>query len=204
MNKNILWLIGVLFLASLSFASCSETDGEVDSYANWQERNQHYIDSIASVAEANQGNGVGQWKIIRSYKLPPLNLGESGKVNEYVYCKILEIGDGTERPLATDTAGVSYRGKLIDDVVFDQSYTGEFDPAVNVPSYSPSVQSGAVYDLGTGAKTATMQMHVGDRWEVYIPYDLAYGEEGTGSIPGYSTLIFDWYLADVKPLRGFE
>lgn len=203
MNKSILWLIGLLFVTSLSIVSCSESDGAEDPYANWEERNQRYIDSIATVAEANQGNGVGQWKIIRSYKLPPLGLNETGKVNDNVYCKIVMVGDGV-KPLFTDTVGVDYRGKLIDGTVFDQSYTGEFDPDINVPSYSPSVKSGVVYDLGTGAKTATMQMHVGDRWEVYIPYDLAYGKDGSGSIPGYSTLIFDWYLADVIPLKGTE
>ena len=72
MNKSILWLIGLLFVTSLSIVSCSESDGTEDPYANWEERNQRYIDSIATVAEANQGNEVGQWKIIRSYKLPPL------------------------------------------------------------------------------------------------------------------------------------
>ena len=69
MNKSILWLIGLLFVTSLSIVSCSESDGTEDPYANWEERNQRYIDSIATVAEANQGYEVGQWKIIRSYKL---------------------------------------------------------------------------------------------------------------------------------------
>lgn len=79
MNKSILWLIGLLFVTSLSIVSCSETDGTEDPYANWEERNQRYIDSIATVAEANRGNGEGQWKIIRSYKLPSLGLNETGR-----------------------------------------------------------------------------------------------------------------------------
>ena len=203
MNKSILWLIGLLFVTSLTIVSCSESDGDVDEYANWQERNQHYVDSIATVAEANQGNEIGQWKIFRSYKLPPLGLSETGKVNDNVYCKIVWKGDGA-MPLFTDTVGVDYRGKLIDGTVFDQTYTGELDTCFAVPSYSPYISNGYVKDLGVGAKTATMQMRVGDRWELYIPYDLAYGESGSGSIPGYSTLIFDWYLADVIPLKGTE
>ena len=40
MNKSILWLIGLLFVTSLSIVSCSETDGTEDPYANWEERNQ--------------------------------------------------------------------------------------------------------------------------------------------------------------------
>lgn len=205
MNKSILWLIGLLFVASFSIVSCSESDGTEDAYANWEERNQRYIDSIATVAEANLGDEEGQWKIIRSYKLPSLGLNETGKVNEYVYCKILEKGDGDVRPLFTDTVGVHFRGRFIDGTVFSQSYTGELDLEFAVPSYSPSVDEyGRVNDFVVGPKTASMQMHVGDRWEVYIPYDLGYGEESTETMPGYSTLIFDWYLADIIPLKGTE
>ena len=33
-------------------------------------------------------------------------------------------------------------------------------------------------------------MHIGDKWLVYVPWTLAYGESGSGSIPGYSVLRF--------------
>ena len=206
MNKSILWLISLLFVTSLSIVSCSETDGGEDPYANWEERNQRYIDSIATVAEANQGNEIGQWKIIRSYKLPPLSLNETGKVNDYVYCKILANGDGVT-PLFTDTVEVNYRGKLIDKTVFDQSYTGELDPEVAVPSKMVlygQTSSGSTTSLITGWQTALMNMKVGDRWDIYIPYELAYGTSGSGSILGYSTLIFDLDLVNVCPLKGTE
>ncbi|WP_302560836.1 FKBP-type peptidyl-prolyl cis-trans isomerase [Phocaeicola sartorii] len=201
MNKSILWLIGLLFVTSLSVVSCSETDGVEDPYANWEERNQRYIDSIATVAEANQGNEVGQWKIIRSYKLPPLGLDEKGKVNDNVYCEILEVGDGTVSPLFTDSVDVHYRGQLIplndgQIVTFDQSYQGELDlNAATSVGYKPS---GVV----TGWTSALQEMKAGDRWKLYIPYNLGYGESGYSSIPGYSILIFDLYLEKVIPLRG--
>ena len=201
MNKSILWLIGLLFVTSLSVVSCSETDGVEDPYANWEERNQRYIDSIATVAEANQGNEVGQWKIIRSYKLPPLGLDEKGKVNDNVYCEILEVGDGTVSPLFTDSVDVHYRGQLIplndgQIVTFDQSYQGELDlHAATSVGYKPS---GVV----TGWTSALQEMKAGDRWKLYIPYNLGYGESGYSSIPGYSILIFDLYLEKVIPLRG--
>lgn len=195
MNKSILWLIGLLFVTSLSIVSCSETDGTEDPYANWEERNQRYIDSIATVAEANQGNGEGQWKIIRSYKLPPLGLNEQGKVNEYVYCKIIDNGEG-ERPLFTDTVAVNYRGKLINGTVFDQSYKGELDPSTAVPAEF------AVSQVIVGWTTALMNMTVGSRWELYIPSELAYEETGSGSIPGYSTLFFDVDLVKLIPLAS--
>lgn len=207
MNKSSLWLIGLLFVASFSIVSCSESDGTEDAYANWEERNQRYIDSIATVAEANLGDEEGQWKIIRSYKLGSLGLNETGKVSEYVYCKILKEGEGTISPLFTDSVDVHYRGQLIplnggQEVVFDQSYQGELDLATAIPrGFRPS---GVI----TGWTTALQQMKAGDQWEVYIPYDLAYGEvgesRGSVTIPGYSTLIFDVYLANVIKLKGTE
>jgi FKBP-type peptidyl-prolyl cis-trans isomerase FklB len=40
-------------------------------------------------------------------------------------------------------------------------------------------------------------MPEGSMWELYIPYSLAYGERATGSIPPYSTLIFQVELDKV-------
>lgn len=204
MNKSILWLIGLLFVTSLSIVSCSESDGTEDKYADWEVRNQRYIDSIATVAEANQGEEVGQWKIIRSYKLPALGLNETGKVNDNVYCKILVKGGGKNSPLFTDSVNVHYKGQLIplgdgQEVVFDRSYKGEeLDLETDLP------KGNWLSKVVTGWTTALQQMKVGDRWEVYIPYDLGYEEKGYDAIPGYSTLIFNMYLAKIISLEGTE
>lgn len=200
MDKSILWLIGLLFATSFAVVSCSETDGVGDPYANWEERNQEYIDSIAGVAKANAGNEPGKWKVIHSYKfMPPMTGGE---VNDYVYCKVLENGTGAI-PLYTDTVKVHYRGKLIplldgETVVFDQSYTGKLDPETASPAKF------GVSEVVVGWTSALQQMRVGDRWEVYVPCDLGYGESEKSSIPGYSTLIFDISLVEVIPLAGKE
>ena len=200
MSKNILWLIGLLFAVSFTFGSCEETDGTVNLYQDWQVRNERFIDSIASVARNNQGEGVGQWKIIHSYKFPQQGI-TMGDVDEYVYCKVLEVGDGDASPLYTDTVGVHYRGQLIplydgQVVTFDQSYQGELDTDVNA-SVEFSV-SGVI----TGWTTALMEMKEGDRWQLYIPSDLGYGTSGSSSIPAYSTLIFDVNLMKIKRLKG--
>jgi FKBP-type peptidyl-prolyl cis-trans isomerase len=43
-------------------------------------------------------------------------------------------------------------------------------------------------------------MHIGDKWKVYIPSELGYGERGAGAdIPGGSALIFEMELLGVKP-----
>ena len=198
MKKSILWLMGVLFAVSF-ISSCEETDGAVDPYTNWQERNEHFLDSIASEAISNQGSAVGQWKVIHSYKFPQQGI-TMGDRDEYVYCKVLEIGDG-ETPLYTDTVAANYRGKLIplytgDTVVFDQSYRGQLDDQIAVPVEF------AVNGVIAGWTTALLEMKVGDRWEIYIPSSLGYGTTGSGSIPSYSTLIFDLDLAKVMRLKG--
>ena len=198
MKKSILWLMGVLFAVSF-ISSCEETDGAVDPYTNWKERNEHFLDSIASEAVANQGNAVGQWKVIHTYQFPQQGI-TMGERNEYVYCKVLEVGDG-ETPLYTDTVAANYRGKLIplydgQTVVFDQSYRGNLDAQVAVPVDFPV--SGVI----AGWTTALLEMKVGDRWEIYIPSELGYEESGSKSIPGYSTLVFDLHLTKVMRLKG--
>jgi FKBP-type peptidyl-prolyl cis-trans isomerase FklB len=198
MNKNLLWIFSLMGGLSMAFTACDETTGEVDPYEDWETRNQQYIDSIASVANANLGNEVGQWKRIHSYKFTEPLAG--GDVNDYVYAQILQKGEGTVSPLFTDSVYTHYRGKLIPlltgtTVTFDQSYTGDLDPSIAVAS---SFSVGAVI---TGWTTALQQMHAGDRWMLYIPSDLGYGTSGSTSIPSGSTLIFDLYLEKVVALE---
>jgi FKBP-type peptidyl-prolyl cis-trans isomerase FklB len=198
MKKNLLWIFGLMGGLSMAFTACDETTGEVDPYEDWETRNQQYIDSIATVANANLGNEVGQWKRIHSYKFTEPLAG--GDVNDYVYAQILQKGEGTASPLFTDSVYTHYRGKLIPlltgtTVTFDQSYTGDLDPSIAVAS---SFSVGAVI---TGWTTALQQMHAGDRWMLYIPSDLGYGTSGSTSIPSGSTLIFDLYLEKVVALE---
>ena len=91
--------------------------------------------------------------------------------------RILTAGNG---PIATDTTKVEvhYEGKLIDGTIFDSSYkrgqTATFRPDQVIKGWTEALQL----------------MPEGSTWELYIPYDLAYGENGTQNIPPYSTLIF--------------
>ena len=198
MKKSIFWLIGLLFTTSLAVTSCGETEGEVDPYFNWEERNQAYIDSIATVAKANPA----EWKVIHTYKFdPPIN-DLSPNVSDYVYCRVLENGTGTMKPLFTDSVSVHYRGKLIplyngETVVFDQSFQGNLDPEIAVPT--TFALNGSLVE---GWKIALQQMVEGDRWEIHIPQELGYGIFGSGSdVPGYSAMIFDVTLAEIKTNR---
>lgn len=92
--------------------------------------------------------------------------------------RIITEGHG-EIPGVNDNVEVHYEGRLIDGKVFDSSYrrgqTITFKP------------SGVI----KGWTEALTMMPIGSKWELYIPYNLGYGERGAGAdIPPYATLIF--------------
>lgn len=99
--------------------------------------------------------------------------------------KVLKSGDG-ESPSATDTVRVHYTGKLVNGQVFDSSVQrGE-------PAQFP------VNGVISGWTTALQKMQVGDKWMLYIPPDLAYGEEGRPPAIGPNeVLIFEVELLDI-------
>ncbi|MDF7667502.1 FKBP-type peptidyl-prolyl cis-trans isomerase [Orbaceae bacterium ESL0727] len=99
--------------------------------------------------------------------------------------EVLNQGDG-KIPQATDKVRVHYTGKLIDGTVFDSSVErGE-------PAEFP------VNGVIRGWVEALQIMPVGSKWRLYIPQELAYGEQGAGTaIPPYSALVFDVELLDI-------
>lgn len=100
--------------------------------------------------------------------------------------KVLQEGTGTV-PTADDKVLVNYEGRLIDGTVFDASARHGDKPAEFKP--------GQVIKGWTEALT---MMPVGSKWQLYIPYELGYGERGAGNdIKPYSTLIFDVELVDI-------
>lgn len=229
MNKNLFWLIALLFTLSFGFMSCAEDTTVEDPYANWEDRNVRYLDSIADVARANEIpelNEVGKWVIKCNYKISngsSLNPGLGGSsvstnpfetppsVNDSVYMKVLEVGKGSNRisPLYTDTVSVYYRGTLIDEkTVFDQNYIGDLNTEVHVPTHFAlqAKQSDGVFGDGliVGWITALQYMKEGDRVKLYIPAALGYGTQSQSSIPANSVLIFDLKLEKVIHPDGLE
>ena len=223
MNKNLFWLIALLFTLSFGFMSCAEDTTVEDPYANWDDRNVRYLDSIADVARANEIpelSEVGKWVIKCNYKISnesSLNPGLGGSsissnpfetppsVNDSVYMKVLEVGEGSNRisPLYTDTVSVYYRGELINGTVFDQNYSGDLDTEVHVPTHF-ALQADQTDGLIVGWITALQYMKEGDRVELYIPSALGYGRQGQSSIPANSVLIFDLKLEKVIHPDGLE
>lgn len=100
--------------------------------------------------------------------------------------EVIQRGTGAV-PEPSSRVKVHYKGSLIDGTEFDSSYErGE----------------AAVFGVGQvikGWTEALLLMHVGDKFKLYIPSDLAYGERGAGGvIPPYSVLIFEVELLDIE------
>lgn len=100
--------------------------------------------------------------------------------------KILKKGTG-RKPKESETVTVHYRGRLIDGTEFDSSFKrGE-------PATFP------VNGVIKGWVEALQLMPVGSMWELYIPPELGYGEQGAGQVIGPNqTLIFEIELLSIR------
>lgn len=101
--------------------------------------------------------------------------------------EISSAGDeASPKPNAQSKVRVHYHGTFIDGRVFDSSYDR------GQPAEFP------VGGVISGWTEALQLMNVGAKWKLYIPYNLAYGPQGSpGGIPPYSTLVFDVELLDI-------
>ena len=100
--------------------------------------------------------------------------------------EVIKAGSDTTHPLLTDKVKCHYHGTLINGKVFDSSVDrGE-------PITFPL--NGVI----KGWQEAVQLMTVGSKWKLYIPSDLAYGDQGSGPIPGNSVLIFEVELLGIE------
>ncbi len=98
--------------------------------------------------------------------------------------KVIKQGNGA-KPGAMDKIKVHYTGRLLNGTVFDSS-----------------VERGQpiTFDVGgviAGWTEAVQLMPVGSKYELYIPYQLAYGDRAAGQITPYSTLVFEVELLEI-------
>lgn len=99
--------------------------------------------------------------------------------------KILKDGYG-KSPSINDDVKCHYHGVLLDGTVFDSSRERKeaaiFPVSAVIPGWSEALQI----------------MHEGSLWRLFIPPDLAYGEQGAGGMIGpNATLIFDVELLEI-------
>ncbi|MDX9903948.1 MAG: FKBP-type peptidyl-prolyl cis-trans isomerase [Bacteroidales bacterium] len=96
----------------------------------------------------------------------------------------ITMGTG-DKPGPQDMVKVHYTGMLLDSTKFDSSVDRGEPAQFGVNQVIPGWQEGI------------QLMPVGSKFKFYIPYELAYGEQGTGPIPPFSTLIFDVELLEI-------
>ncbi|KAA6318800.1 FKBP-type 22 kDa peptidyl-prolyl cis-trans isomerase [termite gut metagenome] len=194
--KKTTYLLSLLVLAIIA---CEETE-EVGKYDNWQARNEAFIDSLQNIYDAKSD-------------LELLSvIDQRDKKQRIFYKKLPESTiEGNEFPQLTSSVNVFYRGMLLNEQilatalspkyytslykkldVFDQNFTGD------IPSEFDNFTTFKVSELISGWIEILQHMKIGERWEIYIPWKVAYGSEKYDVIPGYSTLIFYLQLENIK------
>jgi len=116
------------------------------------------------------------------------NKGEKGVTTTTSGLQYVVLKDGTgPSPKETDTVKVHYRGTLTNGTVFDSSYERK-EPVV--------FQANGVIP---GWVEALKMMKVGSKWKLFIPPDLAYGENGSPpAIPPNAALVFEVELLGIE------
>ena len=99
--------------------------------------------------------------------------------------EVITMGEG-EKPTAESTVKVHYHGTLIDGTVFDSSV--ERGEPIEFPL------NGVIKGWTEGLQL----MPIGSKFRLFIPYQLAYGEQGAGELIGpCEALIFEVELLDI-------
>jgi FKBP-type peptidyl-prolyl cis-trans isomerase len=102
-----------------------------------------------------------------------------------IFYKVLNEGDMlSAQPSVRNIIMAHYTGKTIDGKQFDSSRGG-------------APLACRLCDLIEGWVIALQQMHIGDKWELYIPAEMGYGKFSQPGIPGGSTLIFEIELLGI-------
>lgn len=139
-----------------------------------------YIQNTISTIQYGENKAKGEQFLAENKLKQGVKVTESGLQYE-----VLKMGKGP-KPTAESTVKVHYEGKLIDGTVFDSSI--ERGEPIEFPL------SGVIKGWTEGLQL----MPVGSKFRLYIPQELGYGAQTAGSIPPYSTLIFEVELLGIQ------
>mgnify|MGYP003391119725 FL=1 len=149
-------------------------------------------DKMKSVKEASLLERFGENKAAGE-KFLEENKAKEGVVTTEsgLQYKVITEGKG-QVPTSTDRVKVHYKGTLIDGTEFDSSYSRKDKDGNPQPSTFRANQ------VIKGWTEALTMMPIGSKWELYIPQELAYGSQDKGTIPPFSTLIFEVELLSIE------
>lgn len=171
---NILWIV----VGLLSFLSCKDdknrTDVELEAYKQEQR---------AAFLAKEKDPAYQKWN------------SEAG--DGFVLAKLIKKGTG-KKAYFNSWVSVFYKGSLTNGTTFDQNLFEDGVPFKCAVNSNYSYLAGGYSPVIAGWGVALQHMVEGDKYEVWIPYELAYGKEGSGDkIKPYTTLIFEIELVSV-------
>ncbi|MBQ7191997.1 MAG: FKBP-type peptidyl-prolyl cis-trans isomerase [Paludibacteraceae bacterium] len=145
-----------------------------------REQASEYVQNTMNTLRYGDTKAEGEQFLMENKMREGVQVTESGLQYE-----VLKQGKG-QRPEATDKVKVHYHGTLIDGTVFDSS-VDRGEPATFglnqvIPGWTEGLQL----------------MTVGSKYKFYIPQELGYGSRNAGSIPPFSTLIFEVELLSIE------
>ena len=141
-----------------------------------QQRMQTKMQALAEKNKAEGPKFLEKYKAMEGVKALPSGL---------LY-KVVKAAEGPS-PKETDVVRTHYRGRLVDGTEFDSSYKR------NEPAMFP------VNQVIPGWTEALQQMKVGEKWQLVIPSELAYGERGSPPVIGpNAVLVFDIELLGIE------
>ena len=170
--KNSILTLGLLCLV---FTSCNVSDFN-KQLEDWKTLNQSYFTNMKDSTTYTH------------YTIPDINGGGS------YYYKITTPGiENSISPVVGDQVLVNYRGKLVNGVVFDQTYTKTVIDSTATPR--------TFYDnqLIPGFTANLLQMKSGETRSFVLPQELAYGTQGYSTVSPYSTTV--WVVQLIKVIH---
>jgi FKBP-type peptidyl-prolyl cis-trans isomerase FklB len=165
-------------LAGNSKLTEDEKKAAMDSLSKSMGAKAEELQKIASAQNLKEGQAFLEANAKKEGVRVKEVVGRNGVKAELQY-KVLKSGSPGPSPKEGDTVEVHYVGSLIDGFVFDSSIKRGFPATFGVTDVLP------------GWTAALEMMKAGDKWEVYLPSTLAYGEYPTSHIGPNSTLIFE-------------
>ena len=99
--------------------------------------------------------------------------------------EVLTEGTG-DNAMSTDNVTIHYHGTFLNGTVFDSSVDRDVPISGNASGFI------------TGFTEGLTLMNPGSKYKLYIPYDLAYGTSGSGSIPPYTLIVFEIELISIN------
>lgn len=180
MKKQLLFIIALL---AMVFVTSCDDDNDKSYDEQWKINNEAQFAKITQDPEYKRINSQSTVGYIM-YKELVSGDGETPKFTDRV--KLLYTGwykyDWNKPDVYKDDKGQTITNK----VVFDTTNSGNGIP-----------RTSTVRGFVDGFSTALQHMQVGDKWEIWIPWNLGYGASSTNSIPGYTTLVFEIELVDI-------